>query len=494
VSLSKGMIPWVLAVQPWLFAQAPDVLFVGNSPGRERLSPGVRADVQVKGPHDPLPAGFSETLTVQVGGLSAPVLARSTFATIAYLTIQIPVELALGPTTIEVTSGLSGTSSRPFHIRLDPYAPGLTGNVTRLTPSGSSPVSCLPGETAMPGDVVTAKVVGLGPTEPRVPTGTRAPDTPRALTVVRPSITVSGEAAEVVESVLAPGEIGVYAVTFRVPPGTSAGNASVQLSIGGYDSRDANLRVGRHVTHASPVGGRVNLAAPESIMSAYACGLTLANTPATGDVRSPPLALGPITVRIKDSAGTERAAALYYADRFQVNYVVPSGTATGIATATVTSADGSNTTSMMEIFPVVPSLFTVCCWEDGASPDGDFFFPAGHLVRVRDGVRTVEPVFQVNTAGKIVPAPIDIGPDTDELFLEFFGTGLRFRSSLSNVIGAIAGTAVPVEYVGPQGEFPGLDRITLRIPRALAKFFARANVAVGLAVDGWFLRAGSVAF
>jgi hypothetical protein len=95
--------------------------------------------------------------------------------------------------------------------------------------------------------------------------------------------------------------------------------------------------------------------------------------------------------------------------------------------------------------------------------------------------------------------PINTCPETDELFLEIFGTGLRFRSGLSNVIGAIAGTAVPVDYVGQQSEFPGLDQVNLRIPRDLAAFFCTrtpgsAWAGVGLAVDGWFLSAGSLVF
>jgi len=56
-------------------------------------------------------------------------------------------------------------------------------------------------------------------------------------------------------------------------------------------------------------------------------------------------------------------------------------------------------------------------------------------------------------------------PDSDQLFLVLFGTGMRFRSSLSNVSVKIGGIDAPVEYAGPQGEFAGLDQINVRLPR-----------------------------
>jgi uncharacterized protein (TIGR03437 family) len=54
------------------------------------------------------------------------------------------------------------------------------------------------------------------------------------------------------------------------------------------------------------------------------------------------------------------------------------------------------------------------------------------------------------------------------LFLILFGTGLRGRSSLSNVSATIGGVKAPVEYTGAQGEFAGLDQVNLALPRSLA--------------------------
>jgi uncharacterized protein (TIGR03437 family) len=83
--------------------------------------------------------------------------------------------------------------------------------------------------------------------------------------------------------------------------------------------------------------------------------------------------------------------------------------------------------------------------------------------------------------GKFFAVPIDLGPETDLMFLTAFGTGIRFRSSLSTVTASIGGVNAEVLYAGPQGELVGLDQINLRIPRSLV---GRGDVDVALTVDG----------
>jgi hypothetical protein len=83
--------------------------------------------------------------------------------------------------------------------------------------------------------------------------------------------------------------------------------------------------------------------------AAYALGPVAANSIATGfganlsagvgSANSPPLptTLANTNVKVKDSAGTERQAPLFYVGPSQVSYLVPDGTAIGLATVTVTS-------------------------------------------------------------------------------------------------------------------------------------------------------------
>jgi uncharacterized protein (TIGR03437 family) len=49
--------------------------------------------------------------------------------------------------------------------------------------------------------------------------------------------------------------------------------------------------------------------------------------------------------------------------------------------------------------------------------------------------------------------------------LQFYASGVR---DASEVHVRIAGQEVPVLYSGPAGHFPGLDEVTVEIPRSLA--------------------------
>ena len=108
---------------------------------------------------------------------------------------------------------------------------------------------------------------------------------------------------------------------------------------------------------------------------------------------------------------------------------------------------------------------------------------AGVALRVRaNGAQVFEPIARFDQAqGKLIPAPIDLGPETDQVFLILFGTGIRFRSSLLSVPASIGGVNAEVLFAGPQGSFVGLDQINLRLPRALA---GQGDVDVVFTADG----------
>jgi uncharacterized protein (TIGR03437 family) len=112
-------------------------------------------------------------------------------------------------------------------------------------------------------------------------------------------------------------------------------------------------------------------------------------------------------------------------------------------------------TAAVQIESIAPSLFMLAG------------YPAALLVRVREGVQTVEPLVRTGPGG-IEQIPIDLGPESDQVFLVLFGTGIRGRSSLLAVRVTIDGVEAPVEYAGPQGEFAGLDQVNVRLPRSLS--------------------------
>jgi uncharacterized protein (TIGR03437 family) len=77
--------------------------------------------------------------------------------------------------------------------------------------------------------------------------------------------------------------------------------------------------------------------------------------------------------------------------------------------------------------------------------------------------------------------PIDLGPESDQVFLIAYGTGERFRSLLSNASAIVGGENAELLYLGPQGGFVGLDQANIRLGRAL---IGKGDIDVKLTVDG----------
>jgi hypothetical protein len=104
-------------------------------------------------------------------------------------------------------------------------------------------------------------------------------------------------------------------------------------------------------------------------------------------------------------------------------------------------------------------------------------------LRVRaNGQQVIEPVAQWDAAqNRFVAAPIDLSVESEQVFLILFGTGLRYRSSLSSVSARIGGIDAQVLFAGAQGDFAGLDQVNVSLPRSLT---GRGEVDVVLMVDG----------
>jgi uncharacterized protein (TIGR03437 family) len=223
------------------------------------------------------------------------------------------------------------------------------------------------------------------------------------------------------------------------------------------------------VSAASFIPGR---AAPESIAVVFGSGL--ATETASAATIPLPTTLGGVSVNIKDSAGTERPAPLFFVSPTQINYLMPAGTAAGAGTTAITREGAMALTGSVNVNPVVPGLFSA-----NASGEG----PAAAVVfRVApDDSQTVEAVFQFDQAqNKFVTRPIDLEPATDRLFLTLFGTGIRFRSDPTRIIARIGGFDAPVLFAGAQGLI-GLDQVNLPISRSLA---GSGEIDVALTMDG----------
>lgn len=213
--------------------------------------------------------------------------------------------------------------------------------------------------------------------------------------------------------------------------------------------------------------------AVDSIASAFGQGLA----PGTAGATTLPLptVLAETSLRIKDSEGTELSAPLFFVSPGQINYHIPAAIKSGRATVTVAGRDQTVAAGTIQIEAVAPGIFT-------ANTDGRGV-PAALALRVGgDGAQTPVPVFQCGTApGSCVPVALDLGAESDQVFLVLFGTGIRGRSSLSAVRVTMGGEAAEVQAAGPQGEFVGLDQVNIRVPRSLR---GRGEVSVVLTVDG----------
>ena len=95
--------------------------------------------------------------------------------------------------------------------------------------------------------------------------------------------------------------------------------------------------------------------ASEAIASVF--GTKLATTTNAAGPLPLPTSLAGTTVKVKDSAGIERLAPLFYVSPQQVNYQIPPGTSPGTATITIISGDSTVSTGEALVRAVAPGLF-----------------------------------------------------------------------------------------------------------------------------------------
>ena len=201
--------------------------------------------------------------------------------------------------------------------------------------------------------------------------------------------------------------------------------------------------------------------ATEEIAVAFGSGMASATAVATATPL--PTVMGGTSIKVRDSAGTERLAPLFFVSPNQINFQIPTGTANGAATVRVFINTGVASTGTVQIAAVAPGLFSA-----DASGRG---LAAGNVIRQKaNNTQSWEIIGQYDTQqGKFVAVPVDLGAETDQLFLILYGTGLRKHSGLINIKATIGGANAEVLFAGSQGSFDGLDQVNLKIPRSLTR-------------------------
>jgi uncharacterized protein (TIGR03437 family) len=213
--------------------------------------------------------------------------------------------------------------------------------------------------------------------------------------------------------------------------------------------------------------------ATESIIAAF--GLNMATSTQTASTLPLPTELAGASLKVRDVAGTERLAPLFFVSPTQINYQIPPGTTVGAAGVTVLKGTSEMAAGGMEVANVSPGLFSA-----DASGQG---IAAAVALRVRaDGTLSYEPISRYDAVqSRFVAEPIDLGPVSDQVFVLFYGTGWKFRSALSAVNCVIGSLTNEVLYAGEAPGFVGLDQVNARLSRSLA---GRGEVDVVLTVDG----------
>jgi len=284
-----------------------------------------------------------------------------------------------------------------------------------------------------------------------------------------------------------PGQIAIADFNGDGNPDVAAGDfnadgiadlAALTGSLGGISTvwsilGQCNPAVSTVLTNTSAASYRRLALAADSIVAAFGVGLSAETAVAT--TLPLPTQIGGATVKVKDSAGVERAAPLFFVSPNQINYQMPPGTDAGAAMVTIASSSGTTSTATTQIAAVAPGLFTANANGQGVA--------AGVALRIKpDGRQIYEAIAQFDlAANQLVPVTIQLSGlppvSLDRVYLILFGTGLRGRSSLSNVKMQIGLADVEPLFVGARGGLVGLDQVNVLLPQNLG---SRGDVDVVL--------------
>ncbi|MFN0107417.1 MAG: CotH kinase family protein [Blastocatellia bacterium] len=189
-----------------------------------------------------------------------------------------------------------------------------------------------------------------------------------------------------------------------------------------------------------------------------------------------PTTLGGVTITITDKNNAARNAPLFFVSGGQINFQIPPGTATGRAKISIKKQDGSTIGGDLLVERVGPGLFS-------ANANGQGVGASVALRIAASGAQTYEPLYRYDAAQqRNVAVPLNLGPETDKVYLLLNGSGIRGVEQLSDVTVEVANQLVPVLYAGQQGDFVGLDQVNVgQLPRTL---IGKGAVEVVIRVNG----------
>jgi uncharacterized protein (TIGR03437 family) len=202
--------------------------------------------------------------------------------------------------------------------------------------------------------------------------------------------------------------------------------------------------------------------APDSIISMFAANIATKVTAALNPPPAPlPTTLDNVSATITDSSGNAIPIPLIVVTQLQVNAVLPAGLQIGPAIVNLTTNSGAQLSGNVTLAAVAPSLFT-------ANESGRGLAAAEVLIAHADGSRTFVSHVATCSGGACTPVPINLGSNTDQVYLELFGTGIRGAGGASAVTVKVGNTVCQVSFAGAQGTYFGLDQVNVALPHSLA--------------------------
>lgn len=228
-----------------------------NPVGGAPLSPGTIAQVYGTGLASaptstgaaPLPIKFNNTFAL-VGSTQAPLY----FLSGGQINIQIPYEATAtqqSPIVLSVNNALTV----PVMLSIVPATPGVLSaddgptppdvqNGAHIIAQHSADFSLVSSSNpAKPGEYLVMYLVGMGPTNPSVPSGAATPSSPFSPVVNQPTVTVGSQPSTVAFAGLTPAFVGLYQINFQVPTGATSGELEVDVTQNGVAANPTLLPV-----------------------------------------------------------------------------------------------------------------------------------------------------------------------------------------------------------------------------------------------------------
>jgi uncharacterized protein (TIGR03437 family) len=203
------------------------------------------------------------------------------------------------------------------------------------------------------------------------------------------------------------------------------------------------------------------------LCASFTLGPVAADSFATAVGTGLPSSLSNLSISVTDANGASRLAQVLYASPTQINFLVPYGTALGVATVSISMPGSAALSGQVEIVAQAPGLFV----ENSAG------LASAYAVRVDStGNQSLETVFNVSN-GVVTATPISLGDSSDQVYLILFGTGFDLAAGASVIVG---GRTAMITYAGSQGT-SGLDQANVLLPHSLA---GAAKVSIVFSVGG----------